>query len=55
VSRTYISAALRAAVAEQARYRCGYCLTAAAVIGMSMDVEHIIPQALNGATIEACS
>jgi hypothetical protein len=52
VSRSYVPPALRAAVAEQARGRCGYCLTAEAVVGMPMDVEHIIPEALGGSTGE---
>ena len=50
----------RAKVLLQARNRCGYCLTQAEVIGADLEIEHIIPEALGGATIEdnlwlACS
>lgn len=60
MSKTYIPKDLRARVAEQARYRCGYCLTQEMVVGVPMDVDHIIPEVLNGPTEEenlwlACS
>jgi hypothetical protein len=53
MSRTHISKALRDRVAAQARYRCGYCLTAEAVVGTPMEVDHLIPEALGGQTEEA--
>ncbi len=53
MSKTYIPKALRELVAAQGRYRCGYCLTQARVVGVPMDVEHIIPEALGGPTEEA--
>ncbi len=34
MSKTYVPQALRQRVAEQARHRCGYCLTARRVSGM---------------------
>jgi HNH endonuclease len=60
MSRSYVPKALRDRVARQARYRCGYCLTQASIIGTPMEIEHIIPEALGGPTIEdnlwlACS
>jgi hypothetical protein len=60
MSRSYISKALRDVVAQQARYRCGYCLTQEAVVGTPMEVDHIIPESLGGLTEEtnlwlACS
>ena len=60
MSSTHIPKALRAQVAAQARYRCGYCLTAEAVVGTPMELDHIIPEALGGLTEEdnlwlACS
>jgi hypothetical protein len=60
VSRAYISKALREVVARRARHRCGYCLTQEAVVGSPMEIDHILPQALGGATEEgnlwlACS
>ncbi len=52
--------ALRARVSTQARHRCGYCLTAEAIVGTPMEIDHIIPRALVGPTEEdnlwlACS
>lgn len=60
MSSTYIPPALRQRVAEQARYRCGYCLTSEAIVGTPMEIDHIIPQSLGGPTEEenlwlACS
>ena len=60
MSRAYIPKALRERVHEQARRRCGYCLTAEAIVGAPMEVEHIFPESLGGATEEdnpwlACS
>lgn len=60
MSKTYISKALRARIGEQARHRCGYCLTQEQVVGTPMEVEHTLPEALGGLTIEhnlwlACS
>jgi hypothetical protein len=47
-------------VTEQARHRCGYCLTSEAIVGTPMEIDHIIPRSLGGATDEtnlwlACS
>lgn len=53
MSRSYVSKALRAKVAEQAKHRCGYCLTAAQNVGQKMDIEHIMPESKGGPTIEA--
>ena len=36
--------ALCAKVAAQARYRCGYCLTAESIVGTSMELDHLIPE-----------
>jgi hypothetical protein len=52
MSRTYISTELRARVAAQAGYRCGYCLTAEAVVGTPMEIDHLIPESLGGLTEE---
>jgi 5-methylcytosine-specific restriction endonuclease McrA len=56
----YISPKLRERVAEQARYRCGYCQSAEKIIGLPMEMDHLIPQVLGGPTVEenlwlACS
>jgi 5-methylcytosine-specific restriction endonuclease McrA len=53
MSQTYIPKVLRERVAEQARYRCGYCLTAEAIVGTPMEIDHIIPQSLGGQTEES--
>jgi hypothetical protein len=60
MSRTYLPQALRQKVAAQAQYRCGYCLTAEAVVGTPMELEHLLPESLGGLTEEdnlwlACS
>jgi HNH endonuclease len=60
VSSDYIHIELRRRVAEQARHRCGYCLTQEVVIGRPMEFDHLVPRALGGATTEtnlwlACS
>lgn len=60
MSASYIPAELRRQVARQACYRCGYCLTAEAIVGTPMDFEHIIPECKGGLTEEknlwlACS
>jgi HNH endonuclease len=47
-----VPGSLRRLVAEQARHRCGYCLTLAALTGAAMEIEHLIPTALGGRTAE---
>ena len=56
----YVPRALRERVAAQAKHRCGYCLTAAAIVGTPMEIDHIVPRSLGGLTEEdnlwlACS
>jgi hypothetical protein len=53
MGRSYIPESLRRAVAEQAKYRCGYCQTAQAISGMKLHVEHIHPVSLDGQTVES--
>lgn len=60
MARSYISRALRDQVAIEARHRCGYCLTATKIIGAPMEIDHIIPESVGGATVQenlwlACS
>jgi hypothetical protein len=52
VSRSHVPADLRERVAAAARHRCGYCLTAEAVAGLPMEIDHIVPEALGGLTVE---
>ena len=60
MSGTYIPKDLRKRVAAQAKYRCGYCLTQEEVVGMEMEIDHLVPKAQQGETSEenlwlACS
>lgn len=52
MSSQYIPAILRQRVAETARFRCGYCLTSQQIIGPLLEIEHIIPEALGGLSVE---
>lgn len=44
--------ALRAQVAVQAQYRCGYGLTQEVVSGIPLTLEHLLPRVLGGADTE---
>ncbi|MCA9926421.1 MAG: HNH endonuclease [Anaerolineales bacterium] len=37
-------------VAERSQYRCSYCQSQQRLMGVSLTVDHIIPQSLGGAT-----
>ena len=52
MSQSYVPAALRQRVAARASHRCGYCLTAVSIIGMPMEIDHIVPEAHGGTTVE---
>jgi 5-methylcytosine-specific restriction endonuclease McrA len=52
MSRPRIPAALKRLVRQQARARCGYCLTSKALVGMSMEIEHLTPLVSGGETVE---
>lgn len=53
MTSTFISKKLRADVAARAGHRCGYCLTSEQIVGLPMELDHLIPQALGGPTTEA--
>ena len=53
MSKSSIPTWLRARVAAQAGGRCGYCLTAEAITGAPLVIDHLIPEALGGPTDEA--
>lgn len=60
MSRTRIPRELRRRVEAAARLRCGYCQTQQIVVGYPLHVEHIIPEAAGGPSVEenlwlACS
>ena len=48
MSRTRVPDWLRQQVADEARHRCGYCLMAEQVVGMPMELDHLIPESLGG-------
>lgn len=49
----YISSELRQRIANTARHRCGYCQTQEAVVGMPLEIEHLIPEAAGGSSEES--
>jgi 5-methylcytosine-specific restriction endonuclease McrA len=51
-ARSKIRPALIARIRHQARYRCGYCLSSEILLGMPMEVEHLIPLAIGGTSTE---
>jgi 5-methylcytosine-specific restriction endonuclease McrA len=53
MSQTYIPKELRVRVAQAAQYRCGYCLTGAAIVGSPLEIDHLLPESLGGKTEEA--
>ncbi len=60
MSRAYLPAALRDRVAKQSQYRCGYCLTAAFLVGTKLELDHLLPRSRGGTSDEfnlwlACS
>jgi len=52
MSKTHIPKVLYDRVASQAGLRCGYCLSAQAIAGQKMEIDHFIPEALGGKTEE---
>lgn len=52
MSKTCVPQALRDRVAAQAKHRCGYCLSQQEVVGSLMEIDHLIPEALQGKTEE---
>lgn len=55
-----ISRALRKYVSERANYRCGYCKSQEQIMGIALEIEHIIPEISGGDSTEtnlwlACS
>jgi len=49
---TYIPTKLRAQIEQDAGHRCGYCLSDETLTGIPLSVEHILPEALGGETIQ---
>ena len=53
MSQAHVPKDVRERVSAQARYRCGYCLTAQAIVGTPMEIDHLIPESLDGRTEES--
>jgi hypothetical protein len=52
MSKSHVPVRLRERVVAKARERCGYCLSQEEVMGTSLVIDHLIPEALGGATEE---
>jgi hypothetical protein len=52
MSRAYLPRAIRERIWSAAKGRCGYCLSQEAVSGLPLQIEHIVPLARGGKTIE---
>jgi len=52
VSKARIPARLRELIRAQSQYRCGYCRSAETVTGVSLEIEHLIPEAAGGSSDE---
>jgi hypothetical protein len=52
MSSAYLPTGLRRQVERRARERCEYCQTQELIIGMPLEVEHIVPVVAGGATDE---
>ena len=52
MSTKKIPPSLRRRVEQAAQYQCGYCLRTEEIMGMPMEIDHIVPEAAGGATIE---
>jgi len=51
-SRRKVPVGLAKRIRQQARGRCGYCLSSETLTGMPMELEHLVPLASGGQTIE---
>jgi hypothetical protein len=52
MARGYISAEVKQRIRQQARFRCGYCLSPQRLLMARLEIEHIIPIAKGGADNE---
>ncbi len=48
MSRKRISKRVRERVSQEAKFRCGYCLSSEAVVGAPMEIDHLTPVSLGG-------
>jgi len=52
MSRSTVPKWLRERVATQSRHRCGYCQADERYFGTDFEIEHLLPEALGGQTVE---
>lgn len=52
MSKTTIPTRLRKLIRLQGQNRCGYCRSAETVTGISLEIEHLIPEAAGGSSDE---
>jgi hypothetical protein len=52
MSKAYVSEQLRQTIEEAAHYRCGYCLLPQKITGLRLQIDHIVPEAVGGLTVE---
>jgi hypothetical protein len=52
MSETYVPLEVRQSVANRARHRCEYCHTQEVIVGMPLEIEHIIPEIAGGSSDE---
>src|SRR5687768_14910248 len=52
MKRWSVPSSLRRRVAEEARHRCGYCLTPSVLIGTELEIDHLVPHSRGGETAE---
>jgi hypothetical protein len=51
-ARRSVPIAIGRRVRQRARHRCGYCLCSETLLGMPMEFDHLIPQAVGGTNRE---
>ncbi|MFQ5813037.1 MAG: HNH endonuclease [Anaerolineae bacterium] len=52
MSKTRIPARLRREIQAQAGHRCGYCRSSEAITSVPLVVDHIVPEAAGGPTVQ---
>jgi 5-methylcytosine-specific restriction endonuclease McrA len=52
VSRAKIHSDLRKRIAERDRFRCAYCMTSRRIVGPMREIDHIVPLAGGGSSLE---
>ena len=55
MSATYVPLEVRQSIANRARHRCEYCHTQEVIVGMPLEIEHIMPEIAGGSSDETNS